>query len=235
MKQLAMVLSLLVSVAITAPLAFEAQKGKPRPQASYPGTTSFGCDLAGIDLCDDGIVGDGTNYPGVGANETGSGAHLTGSAGELWLGSSASGHMLTLDFRGQTGTCGAACRWDWVNHQRYTLSDFEIQSNAVTGPSGAEITGGLLGIPEGGRAYARLKINFSGPGGFLYELRFNALDAPGSTALDVTRTAACSWSFTDAGALAHFKSGSRRTLVDEGLFVMPVTFTFTVPGCVTGS
>jgi hypothetical protein len=219
---------------VALPLALDAQKGKPKPPSSLPGTAVFVCNAAGIELCSDGIVGDGTNYLGFGSNETGSGAHLTG-AGELWLGSGAVGYEVTLDFRGQTGACGTACRWDWVNDQRVMLMDFELQTNAVNGTAGTEIANGLLGIGVGTSAYARIKLNFLGPGGFLYELRFNSLEAAGSTAVAVTRTDSCTWEFTDDGALAHFKSGARKTLVNEGLFSMPFSMTVNIPGCVPGS
>ena len=87
--------------------------GAPKPPASYPGTATFRCNVGPACATLDGLLGDGSNYPGQGAPESGRGAHLRTSNGELWLGFR-DGYDLTLDFRGQSGTgCGTSCRWDW--------------------------------------------------------------------------------------------------------------------------
>ena len=216
-------------LAATAPGSILAQKGpKPKPPASFPGTAGFRCNAGDVG-CGDGLIGDGSSYPGVGAPETGSGAHLRTSNGELWMGNA----TLTVDFGAQPPTeCtpGSTCRWDWTRPLQ-TIDLGEIQSNVVDGPQGTEVTGGLLSIPVGGTGWARFNMAITDDRGISYLLRFNSLDDPGSSAVTVNRTGACTWVFTDAGAQAFLKSGVRRNLVNEGLFDLPFELTFTAPGC----
>ena len=47
----------------------------------------------------------------------------------------------------------------------------------------------------------------------------------------VERTDVCTWRFSDHGALASFKSGTRRNLVHEGVFSLPFEMTLTAPNC----
>jgi hypothetical protein len=201
---------------------------KPKPPASYPGTAVFRCNIGDVG-CGDGIIGDGSDYPGIGANETGSGAHLTGSNSELWLGQA----EITIDFQGQQPTmcvAGSTCRWDWST-PAHTVDLIEVQSNVVDGPQGNEVTGGLLTIPVGENRWARFNMAITDDQGINYLLRFNSLDDPGSSAVKVTRTASCTWVFTDDGAQALLKSGVRRSLLKEGLFTLPFEMTFDAPGC----
>ncbi len=234
-----------LAMAITLPAAALAQRGgkPPKPPTSIPGTTDFRCDIADIDLCADGLVGNGTSYPGTGVSETGAGTHLTTGGGELWLGKS----TITVDFRGQGPTvCGGAgqpaCRWDWATDNRATVMLTEIQSNVVSGLNGEPVDGGLLSIPEGASGFSRLKITIANADGNTFALNFDSED--GSTTAKVTRTAACTWVFTDDytgdgptadDARAFLKSGVRRNRIDEGLFSLPFEMTFTAPDCVAGS
>lgn len=221
-------------------LAQQGGGGKPKPPSSFPGTAVFRCNAG--DACDagafaDGLLGDGSNYAGTGTPESGAGAHLRSSNGELWLGLRAGVNSLTLDFRGQVGSCGA-CEWDWVNDNRYApdTAFYEIQSNVVD-VDGNEIASGLLGIPVGEWRWARFNIGiFTDPDGRGYVLNFNRTNPStpsgdnGSREVLVTRTATCTWVFNDNGSQSFMKSGVRRDRVDEGLFFMPFEMTFTSSG-----
>jgi len=235
--------ALAVAALVSGPLV--AQRGggggKPKPPSSHPGTAEFRCNVG--DTCDagafaDGLLGDGSNYAGLGEPESGSGAHLRTSNGELWLGFRGGINALTLDFRGQVGSCGEACEWDWVNDNRYTPNEdyYEIQSNVVDG-DGNEIDNGLLGIPVGESRWARFNIGiFEDPNGRGYVLNFNRANPSvpggdnGSREVVVIRISPCTWIFNDDDHQAFMKSGVRKGRVDEGLFFMPFELTFTASG-----
>lgn len=233
-------IAFLLTVSVPGVLvAQQAAAGKPpQPPSSYLGTADLRCVIADIDLCADGLIGDGSGYPGTGAVETGAGAHFRTSNGELWLGKV----IFAVDFRGQEPTlCGnagqPACRWNWASGSQAIVNTVEIQSNVVGGLNGDPIDGGLLAIPVGGAGFSRLKITLQG-----FALNFDSEN--GSTTVAVTRTGACTWVFTDDftgdgpsndDARAFLTSGVRRNRVDEGLFQMPFEMTFSAPGCVPGS
>ena len=238
-------IALLMTVSLSGVIvAQQAGSAKPpKAPTSNLGTADFRCVIANIDLCADGLIGDGSGYLGTGAVETGAGAHLRIANGELWLGKM----TFAVDFRGQGPTlCGnagqPACRWNWVSDSQAIVDLVEIQSNVVGGLNGDPIDGGLLAIPIGGAGFSRLKITIQNAAEVGFALNFDSEN--GSTTTAVTRTAVCTWVFTDDitgdgpsndDAQAFLTSGVRRNRVDEGLFQMPFEMTFTAPGCVPGS
>ncbi len=219
--------------------------GKPKGPTSIPGEAWFRCNLGDLDGCDngfgDGLIGDGSGYFGEGAGDAGgSGAHLNISNGEFWI-----GHVeWTVNFGLQRPTMcdGAgqpACRWPWPSDPNepaiLTLGLAEIQSNFIN-EFNEPVDGGLMALPVGESGLARFKMTTENPG---FWLNFTFED--GSDAVKVTRTDDCTWVFTDVldpdtgdRAMAILRSGTRKTLVMEGLFHLPFEMTFTAPGCIAG-
>jgi len=230
--------ALAIAAAVTVQIVAQGQGkggggGKQKEPTSIPGEAWFRCDLG--DPCSDGfgdgLIGDGTVYPGTGdlGTRDNSGAHLRND-GEMVISHS----MWTVNFGLQRPTeCNGdgqpACRWPWPAEEDkpaiLTLG-FGVRTQTVD-EFNEPIDGGLLALPIGGASgLARFRATTEDPD---FWLNFTFQD--GSDLVKVTRTGTCEWVFTDvldpdSSSRAILRSGVRKNLVMEGLFYLPFELTF---------
>lgn len=247
----------IVTLVSAAPLA--AQKGKP--PASSPGQAVFRCNGSGSNLeavCADGVVGDGSLYPGSGTPESGAGAHLNANQ-EFWIGIRDGAMRVRLNFDPSRRVDSPACQ-STVKGCRFTLTKFpnsqmilqsaysELQTNVVDA-NDVELPNGMKSISVGGLAYARLKITFNDPQGadLLWGFNFVPSQNAGSSLIKVRRPDACTWLITGdslptdpdyadyepiAALQAYGRTGTGKAYrTDEGLFRTPVEITFSLRDC----
>jgi len=119
----------------------------------------------------------------------------------------------------------AGCRKNFT-----TLTTTSPSPGILFNPTNAadvELSNGFEGIPVGGTAYARLKIDFPDPSGrpYLWTVRFNSGAYAGSTNVTVIRTSASTWeiqaSVADRARLVSTTTSGKAITTDEGLYVMP--------------
>jgi hypothetical protein len=198
------------------------------PLKGSPVSALYRCPTTTECVSPDGIAGDASGAI-VGNTSTGRGAfHLAGQFnGELYI-RPPDGRTLALDFTMPDGP--APCLQSSTGCRRtFTFVDSE-GTNSTTNPRTANdqpLPSLFYGIPVGGSAPSRFKLNFPDPDGrnYLWTIRFNPSEYAGSSFVIVRRTAANVWEVeataADRARLVSTTTHGQQVMTDEGLFVMP--------------
>ena len=205
----------------------EAQKGRgPTKSIPMPAAAHFKCPGT---LCasPDSISADGFDA----VYDAADGAALNTNGEFAMRFPDGSSRRVHLEFGHAIEPCVQNCRKDFTSLEIGAGQEALIQTNVVDA-FGEQVDGGLLAIPIGGAGQALLKITFStmGPAGetFLWAVRFNPADFPGSDSVSVRRIEERLW-VIDApeGTRARLMSKQlrKRGDTDEGLYTMPFTLT----------
>lgn len=222
--------------------ALMAQKGG-KPKTDILATATFRCNSLNPEspcvpeghFLPDAITGDGMPYTGVGTWDSGSGAFVRAVDGEFSIDLNAGlGRWVLLDFRQQVA--GPSAPFFRKTFETVALDAFHLNTNLINPSTGLEAAGGLPVMPIGAAWPSRIKAGWVDTYGFLYNIRFNPRDFPGSTHVTVTRVDEKIWtieaSATDVARLVspgQNTKGKSTGPTDEGLYNMPFKITVTVP------
>ena len=225
MKPMFVVLCTLLAV---SPIC--GQGKPPKPSGNIPVTVILRCPGTGC-IPTDGIGGD---FYGPYANDvTRFFLNTAGGHGALWLYVDPP-RSFRLDFTQPDGI--APCELTMAGcNKNFTIIDTPSPSPATavnpTDEYDVELPQGFLGIPIGGSAYARVKINFPDPLGrnLLWTIRFNSSAYPGTTNVAVRRISESTWEVEataeDRARLVCVTTRGRPAGTDEGLYIMPFKMT----------
>jgi hypothetical protein len=202
-----------VSPGAVAP--YTASSTAAKPPANVAATAQFRCP--GDCSAGDAIRGDGGANYAAGLN----------SNSEFDLTPTVS-RVVWLDFGALTGCAG--CRRNFTS---VAVTNGVIHTNVVDPATGQLAANGLKSIPMGATWPSFIKVSFETVQNgvtVLWTLRFNPVEQPQTTTVDVTRTSATSWVIeamaSDLAALVS-KEVRKRGETNEGAFVMPFRITVT--------
>jgi hypothetical protein len=236
-----------VCAAVATLSAGPASGQKVKPGTLYPVTAEFrcpatpDCDGTPVDrLVGDGLVYTGTTPAGSPTTQDGTaenlGAYFTVVGDFLFVLKSWSDRTVTFHFTEPVSapTCGLNCKKNFT--QVTTNTSVPGGRTVVVDAQGVRLPDSVRGLALNQTARAVSLINFADPSGRLlnWTVRFDPLQAPGSSYVNVTRTGTKEWLIEAADAmvasLSNYTTGSgKQVTTQEGLYRMPFRIRVTVP------